>query len=206
MNRISDPVGPESKGVYVRRRLLVLAGLLAIVAFIVLIIVKPGSTGGAATAPEVKLPAEIQAADKPEVKSTDEPVACSAGDLEVTPIIDQESYASDELPLLSLSIESKAKDPCVAELGTAAMAFKITSGSDEVWRSIDCQVEPDKRSVLLQPGQVLTTETITWDRTRSSTESCDIERDQVLAGGGTYHLHVSAAGVQGQGTARFLLY
>ena len=62
MNTLRDPVGPESKGVYLRRRLLVLGGLLAIVAFVVLVIVKPGSSGGAASAPEVKLPDEIVAA------------------------------------------------------------------------------------------------------------------------------------------------
>lgn len=206
MSSWRNPVGSENKGVYLRRRLLVLAGLLAVITAVVLIIVKPGSTGGAATAPEVELPEEITMAEKPVATPAGEPVPCAMGEVSVTPVTDQESYAADGLPLLSMQIESTAAEPCVADLGTAGMVFKITSGSDEVWRSTDCQVDPDQRLVLLEPGEVLETEPIPWDRTRSSPETCDIERDEVLAGGGTYHLHAAAAGVQSKGTARFLLY
>lgn len=205
MNTLSDPVGPQSKAVYVRRRLMVLAVLLAVIAFIVLVIVKPGSSGGAASAPEVALPEEITAADKP-APSTGELPNCAAGELQVIPLTDRDSYAAGELPLLSLSITSTAAEQCQADLGTAGMIFSITSGSDEVWRSRDCQVSPDSRAIVLEPGQTLTTEPITWDRTRSSPESCDISRDPVGADGATYHLNVAAAGVQGDGTAPFLLY
>lgn len=206
MSTLLDPVGPERKGVYVRRRLLVIAGLVSLVVFVVLVIVKPGSSGGAATAPKVELPAEIAAADKPEVVAEGEIVSCVASDLVVKPITDRNNYGPEEQPLLSLSVESQAEQPCAADLGTATMVFKIISGSDEVWRSTDCQTEPDSRPVILQPGKPLVTETIPWDRTRSSTETCEVPRDPVFAEGSTYHLQVSAAGVQGQGTAPFLLY
>lgn len=207
MNTLRDPVGPERKAVYLRRRLLVLAGLLAIVAFVVLVILKPGSSGGAASAPEVEMPDEIVAAEKVQDKTpTGDVPDCAAGELEVTPLTDHDSYAAGELPQLSLRVENKGEKACQAQLGTAGMSFKITSGSDEVWRSADCQVNPDNRAVILEPGTPLSTDPIEWDRTRSSPETCEIARDPVVADGATYHLHVAAGGVQGGGTAPFLLY
>ena len=60
--------------------------------------------------------------------------------------------------------------------------------------------------MILEPGTPLSTDPIEWDRTRSSPETCEIARDPVVADGATYHLHVAAGGVQGSGTAPFLLY
>lgn len=207
MGTLKDPVGPELKSVYVRRRLLVLAGFLTIIVAVVLIIVKPGSSGGAAKAPEVVLPDEILSGEqaKPE-QAADEMPACAAGQLQVTPLVNQDSYAPGELPQLSMRIENISEQACHADLGTATMSFRVTSGTDEVWRSEDCQEKADTRRVILEPTSPLETEPLTWDRTRSSTETCGITRDEVGAGGATYHLHVSAAGVSSQGTASFLLY
>ncbi|MGD9606837.1 MAG: hypothetical protein AB7V10_05065 [Leucobacter sp.] len=202
-----DPVGPKDKNVYVRRRILVLLGLLAIVAAVVLIIVKPGSTGGATSSREVEVPEDLVASEQADAERESVDVAaCGAGQLVVTPVTDRESYAAGELPQLSLSIENIGDASCTADLGTAGMTFRITSGSDEVWRSVDCQEGADHRAIILEPGVALPTEAISWDRTRSSPETCDISRDEVSADGASYHLHVSAAGVEGKGTAQFLLY
>lgn len=203
-----DPVGPEKKAVYLRRRLLVLLGIVAVAAFVVLVILKPGSSGGAASAPDVKVPDEIVAADKVQNEAVPAGAtpACPAGEIVVTPLLDRESYAAGELPQLSLRVENTGAAACEAQLGTSGMSFKITSGSDEVWRSTDCQVNADARAVILEPGKPLETEPIQWDRTRSSPESCEIARDPVVAEGSTYHLQVAAAGVNGTGTAPFLLY
>lgn len=200
-------MGPKEKSVYVRRRILVLLGLVAVVAAVVLVILKPGSSGGAATNRDVEVPDDLVASEQAssEDAKSDLP-ECSAGQLEVTPITDRQSYAAGELPELSLSIENTGEKKCSADLGTAGMSFEITSGSDEVWRSADCQENADHRLVVLEPKKPLTTEAIAWDRTRSSPDTCDISRDPVGAGGASYHLHVAAAGVEGAGTAQFLLY
>lgn len=204
MSSLRNPLGPERKAVYVRRRIAVLLGVLALIAAVVLIVLRPGSSGGAASAPEVELPGEVV------VEDTTQPAAdvpmCPAGELEVTALTNHESYAADELPQLSLRVENKGEIACQAELGTASLNFRITSGSDEVWRSTDCQVDADRRAVILEPATPLETEPLVWDRTRSGTETCEVARDPVGAGGATYHLHVSAAGVQGASTAPFLLY
>lgn len=208
MSHWKEPVGKEAKSVYFRRRLLVLGGLIALIAFVALVIFKPGASGGAASAPEVQVPKEIVAADKKQDKTVKagEVRACPAGELVVTPITDLDNYAPGEEPKLSLRVENKGDSECEAQLGTSNMNFRVSSGSDEVWRSTDCQINADNRAVLLEPGKPLETEPITWDRTRSSKDTCEISRDPVTAEGATYHLQVSAAGVPGTGTAAFLLY
>lgn len=207
MSTFRDPVGPKSPKVYLRRRLVVLAVLLAVIAVIVLAILKPGSGAGAPEANEVKLPTDLaaQTAQSPVPKEGDVP-ACQSGQLKVTPGTDKTDYAEGELPQLFLSVVNAGTEPCSADLGTAGMEFTVSSGDDQVWRSVDCQADPEALAVILDPDQAVQTEPIAWDRTRSSAETCDITRDPVAAGGASYHLRATVAGVQGSGTAQFLLY
>ncbi len=203
-------MGPKGRKVYMRRRLLVLAGLLAVIAVVVLVIVKPGSSDGVKDARDVEVPSDLAStstqSDPEEEPDDDEIPACATGQLRVTPITDKSDYADGELPVLSLSVENVGKDACSADLGTAGMEFAVSSGDDQVWRSTDCQENAESLAVILEPGKPLESDGIQWDRTRSSPESCDITRDPVGAGGASYHLRASAAGVEGTGTAQFLLY
>lgn len=207
MSTFRDPVGPKSAKVYLRRRLVVLAILLAVVTVIVLVIVKPGSGSGAPDANKVSLPTDLaaQSAQSAEPKEGDI-AACKPGQLNVTPGTDQTDYAEGEQPQLFLSVVNSGTDPCSADMGTAGMEFTVSSGDDQVWRSVDCQTEPESLPVILDPDQAVQTEPIAWDRTRSSAETCDITRDAVAAGGASYHLRATVGGVQGSGTAQFLLY
>lgn len=207
MSTFRDPVGPKPAKVYLRRRLIVLAVLLAVIAVVVLLILKPGSSGGVQDASKVNLPTDLAAQTAPTDGAKDGDVpACQAGQLKVTPGTDQTDYAEGELPKLFLSVVNSGTDPCSADLGTAGMEFAVSSGADEVWRSIDCQLEPETLAVILDPDRPVQSEPVTWDRTRSSAETCDITRDAVGGGGASYHLRASIAGVQGSGTAQFLLY
>ncbi len=207
MSTLRDPVGPKDKSVYVRRRIIVLVALLAVAVAVVLIILKPGGAGGASDAPKVSVPGDLgDSATKPTTSAgKNSTPACAEGELVVTPITDKSSYAEGEEPKLSLKVENRGTKACSADLGTATMTFAITSGSDQVWVSTDCQKKPDHRSIILQPGKPLETEAITWDRTRSSKDTCDISRDPVTAGGASYHLKVSVGSAQGDGTAQFIL-
>ncbi len=208
MSTLRNPVGPEDKKVYLRRRLIVLAALIAVIVAIVMVVMKPGSSGGAAGPQEVTVPDDLVAVEQENAEATDPEAipACTDAQLKVTPVTDRASYAAGELPQLSLTVQNVGEADCQADLGTAGMSFEISSGPDQVWRSTDCQQNPDHRPVIVQPGKPLSTEVIPWDRTRSSPETCEISRDQVTAGGATYHLRVAVGGVNGEGTAPFLLY
>lgn len=210
MSTLRDPVGPQDRKVYVRRRLLVLAGLLAVIAVIVLVIVKPGSDTDVPRATKIEVPEGLETsagepADAGDAAETGEPVACTAGQLLVTPVTDRGGYAPGELPALSLTVENTGEAPCTADLGTAGMQFVVSSGDDEVWRSTDCQENPESLPVILDPDTPVESEPILWDRTRSSTETCGITREPVRAEGSSYHLRVVAAGTPGGGSAQFLL-
>ncbi|MGO3146120.1 MAG: hypothetical protein ACTIJ6_00430 [Leucobacter sp.] len=196
----------KDRSVYVRRRIIVLLALIAVIAAVVLIIVRPGSSGGAKNVETVEVPTDL--VDQPETEETEAPEtpACEASQLEVIPVLSQPSYGVGENPELSLSVTNSGNDACIADLGTAGMSFTIASGSDEVWRSTDCQKAPESLAVILDPEETLESESISWDRTRSSKETCDISRDAVVAGGASYHLGVMAGGVDSTETAQFLLY
>lgn len=208
MSSIREPVGPKPRGVYVRRRLIVLGIFVAIVAVIVLIIVKPGSNGGVSDAPTVEVPKDLVTSSPSDDDGNSEGSvsACATGQLAVEAITDKGDYAAGELPQFSLSVTNTGEDPCSADLGTSGMTFAVTSGSDEVWRSVDCQTNATGLAVILDAGQKLETEPVEWDRTRSSAESCDIARDEVGADGASYHLRATVGGVQSSGTAQFLLF
>lgn len=211
MTNWRNPVGPKDKNVYLRRRLLVLLGIVALVVAVVLIIVRPGSSGGAAGARDVEVPddlVEVEQQDQAQSdgEASDVLQACAPGRLVVTPVMDGSNYGPEDQPMMSLSVENTGDEECSVDLGTAGMVFEISSGSDQIWKSTDCQKNADHRAVILQPGAPLTTEGIPWNRERSSPETCELEREQVPGGGASYHLRVTAAGVQSAGTAQFQLY
>lgn len=189
------------RSVYIRRRLIVLGVLVVAVVAVALVIWRPGSGSATQDVAEIEVPDDLA-----EEADPDEMLNCSASNLVVTPQVSQGTYESGDVPQFSLTVENIGDEECVADLGTAHMHFVLTSGSDEVWRSADCQTNADVRPVILAAGEALETETVEWDRTRSNPETCDDVRDPVNLGGSTYHLSATVAGVASKETASFLLY
>ncbi|NQX12666.1 hypothetical protein HQQ80_13595 [Microbacteriaceae bacterium VKM Ac-2855] len=130
---------------------------------------------------------------------------CSASDVSVTAVTDASSYAAGAIPQLSLTLTNTSAADCVINAGTSQQVFTITSGSDTIWRSSDCQSEPNDLEILLTAGQTVNGTPIPWDRTRSSTATCAGGREAVTAGGAAYNLSVSVAGITSASTAQFLL-
>ncbi|MBG6238911.1 hypothetical protein IWX78_001883 [Mycetocola sp. CAN_C7] len=197
--------GREPSSVYVRRRLWVLAGFLAVVAIVALVIWKPGSTSGAEPEPT---PTAKQSASATPGPSADagEVGDCSADGVSVEALTDKSNYAAGETPLLSLRITNTGDAACSINVGTAAQVFTITSGSDTYWTSTDCQLEPADAIVELEAGQsVESTAPISWDRTRSTPSTCEGERPAVPAAGASYHLATSVDGIASEVSKQFIL-
>jgi hypothetical protein len=204
MSTIRNPVGPQSPSVYWRRRLVVLLGLIAVIVVIVLIVVRPGqgSPGGGATP---------TASDTPAPSSTPTPTftsaaggeACNPDQIAITAITDATSYDSGVQPKLSMSIENIGTAPCTFDVGTAAQEYIITSGTDRIWSSKDCQTGASANPVILAPGLEQTTTPFSWDRTRSSTTTCDGSRPAAVAGpdGPTYRLQVKLGDIESEDRA-----
>lgn len=199
MSTLRTPVGPQPANVYWRRRALVGLGLLAVILIIVLIIVRPGAD---ALAP----PPTDAASTGPTDAAAGDPADCASADIEVVAVTDANRYEPGVLPLLSLTIENKGTASCVMAVGTDVQEYRVTSGTDTIWSSKDCQQAPEAATMVIEGESTVSTTPIPWDRTRSSTSTCEDERPAVGADGASYHLTVVVNGVQSKETKQFLLF
>nr|WP_245325202.1 hypothetical protein [Microbacterium amylolyticum] len=120
-----------------------------------------------------------------------EPQACAPADLKLEALTDKSDYAAGETPALSIRLTNLAEMDCIVNVGTTQQVFTVTSGPDTWWRSTDCQAEPEDAWVTLEAGQVVeTSEPVTWNRQRSTPETCDAD-ERPGATAGTYVLEVA---------------
>lgn len=224
-----------SPAVYRRRRAVVLVGLLAVIALVVWLLIAqpwrgtadsttpsatqtspspspstptlpdPAATGG--SNPADALPEDSTADATTDAAAQLTPEACTAESVSVEALTDKESYASGEIPQLSIRLTNTSATPCTINVGTTQQSFTITSGSDDWWRSTDCQAAPSDMVVTLAAGQVVESSApIAWDRTRSSVSTCAGERQRAPGGGASYHLDVSIGGIPSLTSRQILLY
>jgi len=207
MSTLRNPVGPEGPAVYWRRRLIFIAVVVAVVVILLLIVFRPGG-GEPAPAPS----------DSPGTGASDTPVdpggssaepgevaACTPTSVRVVPVVDSVEFSNGEQPMLSMEVTNIGAAPCSYEVGTGAQEYVITSGADRIWSSRDCQQEPTTETMVLQPDVKLSTTPFAWDRTRSSADSCEGSRPEVIAGGASYHLSVRLGESESEDTFQFML-
>jgi hypothetical protein len=206
MSTFRTPVGPQPSNVYFRRRLVVGLGLLAVIVIILMIIFAPrgdGSTGSSSN------PAGGSSAATPNPSGSAGAAAaitaCAEGTVTVTAVTDADSYAAGVLPQLSLTITNNGAVACTFNAGSDVQQYRITSGSDQIWNSVDCQTEPVAAVVELAAAETMSTTPIPWDRTRSDPSTCDDTRSPVAAGGATYRVAVIVDEVE-SAEVPFLLY
>jgi hypothetical protein len=184
MSTIRTPVGPQPSKVYWRRRLVVLIGALAVILIIVLIVVRPG--GGKPTAANTHTP-HTAAVKAP---------ACAPADVKVVAVTDALSYASGVDPQLSLTITNTGAAACSFQDGSDKQVYEITSGTEKIWSSKDCQTGAEPATTTLKPNTPVKSTPFPWDRTRSNPAACSATNaPQVIAGGASYHLTVTVNGI-----------
>ncbi|MDJ0375903.1 hypothetical protein [Cryobacterium sp. PH31-L1] len=214
MSTIKQPVGRQSSKVYRRRRFVVGLGLLAVLVILFLIIVQPGVSKGDGDSPKTPAADTTESATPtdaattiPEVATAVDGAACDPSAVQVAAVTDATNYASGVLPQLSLSLTNIGTTDCVINAGNAKQVFTVMSGQDVYWTSTDCQTNPIDSQVTLKPGVVMPLATpITWDRTRSSVDTCQAEtRTAVPAGGASYYLHVTVDGIEAADPALMIL-
>lgn len=136
-----------------------------------------------------------------------EPEACAPGALELVAQTNKNEYASDEDPKLSMVLTNVGEVDCIVDVGTGAQKFTVASGADEWWRSTDCQQDAQENWVTIAAGQTVeSSDPLTWNRTRSYSDTCDAdERPSAVGGGSTYALTVELGGAVSQPTS-FILH
>ncbi|CAN5243742.1 hypothetical protein BH09ACT3_BH09ACT3_04980 [soil metagenome] len=198
MSTFRNPVGPQPPQVYWRRRLLLGLGVLAVVVVVILIIVRPGS--GTPSEPK----ASSSSSPAPSEKA-DASAACLPANLVLTAVTDKDSYAPGEQPQIGLSLSNTGSQSCSINMGSTVQELIILSGSEKYWSSKDCQSAPVDAEIVIEAGETKSTPLIPWDRTRSSTATCDAQRPAVPAGGASYHLSVKLGELSSEKTKQFLL-
>ncbi|HEX4058129.1 MAG TPA: hypothetical protein VHX87_07425 [Galbitalea sp.] len=184
MSTNRSPVGRQPQSVYWRRRLAVLGGIVVIILIVVLIIVRPGSG---------------KPAGHPSNTPTSNPAtaaACKAADVEVVAKTDGLSYAAGVDPQVSLTITNTGGKPCSFKDGSDVQKYVITSGTDTIWSSTDCQTNAVSHVSILTPGKAVASAPFAWNRTRSNAADCSATNEpQVIAKGASYHLTVTVDGI-----------
>jgi hypothetical protein len=133
---------------------------------------------------------ETQAAPAPETTASASPSASPTGNgcelnlVTVTAATDKPAYAAGENPLLTLKVTNGNKVPCQVNIGTSQMEFLVTSGSDRIFSSTDCQTDPTDLIKTVAPGQSETANFL-WERNRS-VEGCKLIDAKPGAGGAYY--------------------
>ncbi|KIQ13129.1 hypothetical protein [Curtobacterium flaccumfaciens] len=223
MSSLRHPVGPEKPVVYWRRRALVLGALLVVVLVVVLIVVGRGN-GATSAAPSASASAGAGAGSGAGASSAGsagsgsgssrsaapKPAAadgstCTKDQIVLTPVLDKSAYGSTEDPKIAMSIKNSGTNSCHLDLGSAQQVLTISSGQEQYWSSKDCQTGGTNQDVTIKSGQTLTTPAIAWDRTRSSTSTCDSSRPAVTAGGASYHLQVAVGNLESKTSVQFIL-
>jgi hypothetical protein len=201
MSTIKNPVGPQPPSVYWRRRLLLLLLIIVVIVVVVLIVGRPGSGTPASSPSGSNSTGHTPSAGATGSSST----PCDPSVVTLQPITDAASYAAGVQPQLSMSITNSGASACTFDVGTDAQVYLITSGSDQIWSSKDCQTAPAADKRVLEPGKTVSTTPFPWDRTRSSTTTCTGSRPAVKGGGASYHLSVQVGAAKSAGTKQFVL-
>jgi hypothetical protein len=180
---VRKPVSP----VFRRRRLVVAAALLVVIGVVVggFIAVASIINGSAGQAPETaattagdQTPDPGGSASTPSRDASPKPSAtasegsgCQQNLISVTAATDKPSYGAGEEPLLTLKVTNNNKVPCEVNIGTSQMEFLITSGSDRIFSSQDCQADSTDLTKTIAPGKSETAN-LPWQRNRT-VQGCD---------------------------------
>lgn len=210
MSSLRNPVGPQLPTVYWRRRLIVGLGAVAVLIIIILIIARPGSGGSKSpsAAPSPSATAGAAAGATAPVSASPAPVVgspCVSSRITVDAVTDKNVYAAGVLPSISMTVTNTGSTPCSINLGSTQQELVITSGSETIWSSKDCQTEPVDTPTILKPNTPVSTPGIPWDRTRSSKATCTSARTPVKAAGASYHLTAKVGAIESAKTMQFIL-
>ena len=146
----------------------------------------------ASDAPRPDKPGSTPAAPKGSAAATSTAGAgCDEALLKVTAATDKAAYAPGENPLLTLKVTNGNKVSCEVNLGTSQMEYLITSGSDRIFSSRDCQAESSDLVKTIRPGRSETAN-FPWNRNRSI-EGCQVVEAQP-GGGGAYYVFTARLG------------
>lgn len=211
MSNNRGPRGRRSPAVYRRRRIVVLIILLAVIAVLavgVTTIVR-GVSGMFSADPAPSASSSPASSPTPSARPSKSPTAsptskkptkCSKSDVKVTAATDKDAYDAKKKPKLTLGVKNVSDTACILDVGTKQLEFDITSGSDRIWSSRDCQDDsknPDAtvNKIKFKPGDKKSA-SMTWPRIRS-VKGCKAGLADIKPG--TYRLETKVGSIESKG-------
>ena len=130
---------------------------------------------------------------------------CAPGAVVVKPFVTdktltapRKSFGAAETPYFGFSLTNTGAVDCSFNVGSAQQFLTVTSGAEVYWSSKDCdRTATFDKTMVIKAGETLPSQPTSWDRVRSSATGCSAASGQsvVPAGGATFRLNVSVAGV-----------
>jgi hypothetical protein len=211
----SSSVRKPSPAVYRRRRLVAGGALLLVIALVVggfalAAAFKGGSQQASSTQPSSADPAASPAPSATPSATPSAPPSptaaatptCNQNLVTVTASTDKAAYGPGENPMLTLKATNGGTVPCEINMGTSQMEFLVTSGSDRIFSSKDCQASSEDLDKVLAPG-ASETANFPWGRNRSA-DGCKAVA-AAPGGGGAYYIFTAKLGSRASPKAVFQL-
>jgi hypothetical protein len=178
-----------SRGVYWRRRVVVLGIPLALLAALVLWAVNRGGHDATAAPPAPR----VTTAPLTTSAAAHGVPDCVPPALALGITADSADVAAGVMPTFTVTITNAGSTQCVVDAGDLQREVLVVSGTDRVWSSKDCASGSPARSLLLAPGMTDTTQ-LAWNRIRSAA-GCPSGLPAPKPG--TYQVTVALAGTSG---------
>lgn len=128
--------------------------------------------------------------------------SCDQSLVTVTASTDKPAYGNGENPLLSLKVTNGGQQPCDVNIGTSQMEFLVTSGSDRIFSSLDCQASSEDLIKTIAPGKSETAN-FPWPRNRSVPGCSPVSAKP--GAGGAYYVFTAKLGAKTSPKAVFQL-
>ena len=116
---------------------------------------------------------------------------CEPDDVVARPSLTGPAYAGKQV-VFTMTLTTKASPACTWEVSADSLAVKITSGSDRIWSSQECDTAIPEQAVVVRKDHP-TRVTVAWHGQRSD---ADCTRTTPWAEPGFYHVTAAAFGAE----------
>jgi hypothetical protein len=121
---------------------------------------------------------------------------------------EQLAFNPDDTPYIWYSVTNIGSVECKFNVGSDVTFYKITSGTDVVWNSKDCNTpRSSAEPILLLPNKEVAAPAGGWDRVRSGDAGCAAKDGLpgVTADGASYILEAEVNGILSTNKPQFVL-
>ena len=120
--------------------------------------------------------------------------------------VERPAFDSGINPFFGYDITNIGSKDCMVDLGAKETYFRVTSGDETIWNSVDCDRSGLMTApVTLEAGSTRFSTPSEWYRVSSSSTGCGAEQTPVVTGGASYHLTVEVGGLISKKTSQFIL-